>query len=227
MSSASRSMPFLFVEICAQNDFLLPEAPMLVSNVESVVRNMDVLRREIGRAGAPALAGMDVHTPLDPEFKSNDLPPHAIAGTPGQQPHAGARDRSARIIPVSGQRRPWPNLKEIAELGGKLILEKRQFDLFSNPACREVLNGFGPRQLYLFGATMEHDIQATALSARTVGYEVTIVSDATGSRGRTDEVRGVLLGRGVRFETTEEAVTQITLSLKQRARDKRMRRQSE
>lgn len=59
---------------------------------------------------------------------------------------------------------------------------------------------------------LEHDLRATALSARIMGYEVTIIEDAVVVRDPAEaaKVRGELLGRGVRFAPTDEVLIQIT-----------------
>lgn len=224
MGYARRPLPLLFIEINAQCDFFDP-GPMQVQRADSVVRNMEQLRWRFRRARMPIIAGMDLHQARDFEFSSGRVPPHAIAGTQGQRACAGAADRSAKIIPLSGKRRPWPNIREIVKLGGKLVFEKNQFDLFSNPACREVLKGLDPKIVYLFGATLEEDIHATALSARTVGYDVCVVTDATGIRDENAAgvSRAGMQKRGVKFESTDVAGTEIVLWQKRMERERRQK----
>lgn len=225
MRTHRRALPFLFLELNAQHDFLGPRAALPLANVELVNQNIKWIRQLLQRWKCCLLSGMDAHQQTDPEFAENHLPPHALVGTEGRRPYAGAWDQSAQIIPCSGKRRPWPKIGEIMDSGAKLVLEKRQFDLFSNPASREVLKAFGCQTLYCFGATLEHDIRATALSARTLGYEVVVIGDAVGLRDQAaaEQARGVMLKRGIRFEPCDETSIQIVLRIKRRERETRQK----
>jgi nicotinamidase-related amidase len=82
-----------------------------------------------------------------------------------------------------------------------------------------------PQALYLFGATLEQDIHATALSARTLGYDVVVIGDATGCRDENGAgaTRAGLQRRGVKFETADWAGTEIVLWQKRMERERRQK----
>ncbi len=220
-----RFLPFLFLDINTQNDFLGEQALFGIKGAEEIRRNIRDLMGRIRHAGLVVLAAMDVHAPNAPEFASYNLPPHALIDTPGQEKIYESWERSAKIIPASGQRRPWPKISELTQAGGQLVLEKEHFDLFTNPASVEVLRSFNPKKLFLYGATLEHDVYTTALSARTLGYSVTVIKDATGSMNEQAEATAKvgLLKRGVTFEDTSDTLIEISLWIKRKEREKRMR----
>lgn len=209
--AAPPSLPFLFLDINTLNDFLAPGAPMAGADIDRIKGRIGELADYSRREKLVDIAAADAHAANDPEFAAHGLPPHALAGSEGQKKIRETFVRSAALIPAHGKRRPWPNLRDLRAFGGQLLLEKTQFDLFSNPALRELLRDLNPKQLYLYGATLEHDLRATALSARIMGYEATIVEDAAVVRDPAEaaKVRGELLGRGVRFAPTDEVLIQI------------------
>jgi nicotinamidase-related amidase len=203
--------PFAFVDLNTQEDYFGPSSPLKLPNAAVARKNIALLMAQLQRLRLPLLAGCDAHGAQDPEFQADGLPPHALAGTPGAARIFETRVRGAFCIPVSGKRRPWPDLKKIIQEGGQLVLEKNRFDLFSNPACREVLRPFNVRELVLWGAMLEHDILATALTARALGWEVTLVHDAAAFRSQAGEVkaRHDLGVRGARLALTEEVILRL------------------
>jgi len=217
--------PFIFLDLCTQQDFFGPAAVLNLFNVAPVRKKLLLLMKCAADARVPMVAGCDAHSAGDPEFQRHALPAHALADTPGARKLAATWVRGAQVIPASGKRRPWPDLKPIAERGGQIILEKREFDLFTNPACREVLGTFSPRELILWGGMLEHDVLTTAVSAHIQGYDVTVIEDACARRhaGAAVRARGRLFARGVRFVKTEEVLLRIGQWWKQE--QSRMRRQ--
>jgi nicotinamidase-related amidase len=211
---AVRELPFLRLDLNVQEDFFLPGAPLYVANAEAVRGRLRELARAWGgkeSAALPTLALLDAHASDDAEFTGGALPPHALAGAPGARMLAELRERGAAVIPASGRRSPWPDLDRLRLEGGRLILEKRAHDGFSNPALAEVLRHWRPRELALCGAVLEQDLRATALTARPLGFEVVVLEDAAGRRDAAAavKVRGELERRGVRFETTTAVIKRL------------------
>lgn len=219
--AASRPLPFLFLDLNTLNDFFAPGAPLASEGSVLARGNLRDLARAITRAGLLVLAGVDLHAPDDPEFKALKLAPHALDGTDGRRKISETWMRGVPVIPLSGKRRPWPNIVELRQRGGQVILEKNQVDLFSNPATKELMRTFQPRELILYGALLEHEIHATALTARGLGYEVTVAADATGSKDEraAQAVREGLVRRKVKFEPAEEILMRITLWKKREERE--------
>ncbi|MCZ7647271.1 MAG: isochorismatase family protein [Planctomycetota bacterium] len=216
----SSGITSLFVDLNTLEDFFGARPVVLLSNPERTRANLRELTSWLERHGEPLLSATDAHAPDAPEFAAHGLPPHGVVGTPGAARIRETSRKHAPVIPASGKRQPWPMIGELAAKGGQLVLEKENFDLFDNPAAREVLKGFGARELILFGGLFAYDLRATALSARTLGYEVLILEDAIGiwNAPKAAEVRGELARRGVRFGATDQALQQLAQAQRRSAR---------
>lgn len=225
---SGQGLPFLCVDLDTQEDFfaLTTGAPLRLPNADLARKNIEQLTELAARLRLPVLAGCDAHAAGDPEFAAQRLPPHALAGTAGARKIRETAMRGVSIIPASGRRRPWPDLTDLALRGGGLVLEKKRFDLFSNPACREVVRMLEPRELLMWGAMLEHDVRATALTAHAHGLAVTIVSDAAAhcDPDSATATLGALGRRGVRLQFTEEVVLRLTEWEKKRVQHERRTR---
>lgn len=220
-----KGIPYVFLDLNTIDDFFAPGAPLFAAQAVPARHHLRDLSRSITRAGLIVLAGVDLHLPDDPEFDSHALLPHALEGSPGRQKIAETWVRGVPVIPVGGQRKPWPKMQEIRQRGGQIVLEKNRLDLFSNPALSELLRNLHPAELILYGALLEHDIHATAFTARDLGYEVSVASDACLARDEASAAasREGMLRRHVRFETTDEITLRILLWKKRQEREKHMR----
>jgi nicotinamidase-related amidase len=218
-----RPLPFLFVDVCTQDDFFAPDAPLALPNAAAARRNIGLLARLAAQAGLTILAGCDAHSPDDPEFADGKLPPHALEGTPGVRKIHETLVRGVPFIPRSGQRQPWVDLKSLRERGGQVLVEKGEFDLYSNPACREVIRALNPQELVLYGAMLEHDLYATALTARALGQAVCVASDAAAYRSPETAHAALyeLQHRGVRMAPAEELLLRITAWKRRQERRRR------
>jgi nicotinamidase-related amidase len=204
--------PFLFVDLDLQEDLFSEEAPLKLVNRELALKAILETARELGRLGLPLLSGLDAHEADDPEFGAG-LRLHCLKDTPGARRISALWKRAVPVIPSTGKRQPWPDMSEIRTRGGGLILEKRALDLFSNVALREILRNWEVRELILFGALLEHDVLATALSARTLGYEVTVLNDACGylDAAAAEASRAELRRRGSKVEYVPEVLGRVGL----------------
>lgn len=213
---AGAPLPFIFLDINTLEDFFGAQGAVAAVNRETVRPKIKELAYLIMHSRLMVLAGVDLHAPGDPEFAQYNLPPHGIDRSPGRQKIFETYVRGASVIPPSGKRRPWPNMTELRQRGGQLILEKSQFDFFSNPALHETLKNFQPRELILYGAILEQDIFYTACAARNLLYTVTIAEDACGIRDKAaaEQARAGMLLRGVRFEFTEEVLSRVALTMR-------------
>ncbi|MBI3831590.1 MAG: isochorismatase family protein [Planctomycetes bacterium] len=214
---AGAPLPFIFLDLNTLEDFFGAQGAVAAVNRETARPKIKELAYLIMHAGLVSLAGVDLHAPSDPEFAQFNLPPHGLDRSPGRQKIFETFVRGAAVIPPSGKRRPWPNMTELRQRGGQLILEKSQFDLFSNPALHETLKNFQPRELILYGAILEQDIFYTACAARNFLYTVTIAEDACGIRDKAaaEQARAGMLLRGVTFECTEEILSRVARATRQ------------
>lgn len=217
---ATSSVPYLFLDFNTLEDFFGPKGPVIVTNAEMVRPKIRDLATLASRHGQVVLAIVDLHAPNDPEFAQFQLAPHGLDRSPGRMKIFETYARGPSVIPPSGQRRPWPNMNDLRQRGGQLVLEKTAFDLYSNPAFQEILRNFQPRELIVYGAVFEQDIFYTACTARNFGLSLTVVEDACGIRdaAAAEQARAGMLSRGVVFEPAEEVLSRVDRSLRPAAR---------
>jgi nicotinamidase-related amidase len=72
----------------------------------------------------------------------------------------------------------WEIHGSIAPKKKERIVEKRFSSSFEKTDLQEILNSLGVSKLIVTGLQTEYCVGATSLAARTLGYEVTVVTDA-------------------------------------------------
>ncbi|MCW8130534.1 MAG: isochorismatase family protein [Planctomycetota bacterium] len=217
---ATSSVPYLFLDFNTLEDFFGAKGPMLAPNASQVRSKIRDLASLASKQGLVVLAVVDLHAPNDPEFAQFQLPPHGLDRSPGRMKIFETYTRGPSVIPPSGQRRPWPNMTELRQRGGQLVLEKTTFDLYSNPAFPEILRNFQPEETIAYGAVFEQDLFYTACAMRNFGQSLTIVEDACAIRdpAAAEQARAGMLSRGVHFEPAEEVLSRVERSLRTAAR---------
>ena len=210
--SMIKPAPFLFLDMNTTSDFFDATGVMKVADAALIRKRLRPFVEAITEAKLFTLAVTDSHVKDDPEFAANALPPHGVYGTPGHRKIVETENKAAPVIPVSGQRRPWPNIPEFRQRGGQMLLEKNTFDAFANPAMRELLRSFQPKEVVMYGAVFEQDLKVTAIAARVLAFSVTIIEDLSGHRNPEQRLaaKGEMEKRGVHFEPLEEFMLRFT-----------------
>lgn len=195
----------VFVDIDTQYDFIMPEGRLYVPHAEKRIPNFKRLTETAIRHHIPLISSVDAHRPDDPEFKH--FPPHCLTGTPGQK----------KIIETLGSR---PLIGRNAEAAwkamesyeaGQIILEKRKFDLFSNPIAAPLFLKLKGDRFVVYGVATDYCVKAAALGLLEFGNPVFLVEDAVagitpeGSAAAIEE----LLAQGVQLQTTEEILAKM------------------
>ncbi len=196
---ASRTV---FVDVDTQVDFVEPTGALYVPDAETLKPAFARLVAAAAEHGSTVIASADAHPEDDPEFER--FAPHCVAGTPGQARVRETAPENPRVIAVDGS----------GEEGaaGTVVLEKVEFDLFSNPSADRVFEATGANTAVVFGVALEYCVCAAALGLRERGYETIVVRDATapvtpeGGQRAESELREA----GVRFATTDEVVAALT-----------------
>lgn len=196
----------LFVVVNPTGDFFDFDGVAAVREERGVRRRIEELARCARRAGAPLLFGRDLHEADDKEFTETGLPPHGLAGSDGAELLFEVRGRGLSLIPPSGKRRPWFDMRAWRTEGGTAVLEKTALSLSSNPAFDELVRAVQPVETVLCGAVFEHDLKETACWLTAHGRPTVLADGALGvlDREKAAATRGELLKRGVRFESAEE-----------------------
>ena len=193
----------LFWDVDTQVDFIRPEGKLYVPGAEEIVPNLERLTRWAFSHKVPVIASADAHQPGDKEF---DLyPPHCLAGTPGQEKIPETRLMKQGVIPNR-----TTELTEDLTTAQQIVLEKQQFDVFSNPNADAVLELLNPSRIVLYGVVTEICVAAAARGLLDRGHKISLVTDAirhldeTGSRKLIEEVQH----RGGRLLTTAQVESQ-------------------
>lgn len=139
------------------NDFLDPRGALFCGEagraiVPVVAARIDKARR----LGEPVIYIMDEHRPDDREFEM--FPPHCVAGTRGAA--------------VADELRPRE---------GDILIPKRRYSAFFGTDLDLYLRELGVKELVLVGVCTNICVYFTALDARMLGYEVTVLRDGVAS----------------------------------------------
>ena len=157
----------LFVDVDTQEDFSRADGRLSVPGAEALLPALGAVTDAARARGARVLASADAHTADDPEFAV--FPPHCVEGTDGQRKVAGTVVDGAVTIPASGE--------GLVGAAPQVVLEKRTFSLFSNPAAERILEAERPELCVVYGVATDYCVRATALDAVELGYDATLVVD--------------------------------------------------
>ena len=191
----------LFWDVDTQFDFIQPEGKLYVPGAEKIIENLRRLTAAASKAEILIVASTCAHQPGDAEFQQ--FPPHCLVGTPGQKKISETMVNDHYVIPNRKLDLP-------ADLSGhrQIVIEKQQFDVFSNPNVDELLRRLGKREATLYGVVTEVCVDRAARGLIERGYRVHLVRDAVQhldanlGRATADEITK----HGGRLLTTDEAL---------------------
>jgi len=178
----------MFWDVDTQVDFMLPEGKLYVAGAEQIIPTLAKLTIWAAQHQVLVIASADAHQPGDEEFSL--YPPHCLAGTPGQ----GKIPETSLTPQFNIPNRRGAELPD-AEHYAQIVLEKQEFDVFSNPNTDSLLAQLGKPEVVLYGVVTEICVSAAARGLLDRGYRVTVVEDAIryldAGKGRAflDEVR--------------------------------------
>jgi nicotinamidase/pyrazinamidase len=200
-----------FVDVDTQRDFLLPQGALYVLGSVELLPALRCLTSIAQKIDATVVASADAHAPDDPEFVPNggSFPPHCVTGTPGQQKVSETIVPGAVVVAPEGF--SSQDERDCARAARAVVLEKRTFDLFSNPAASEMVEAGDCAVAY--GVATEYCVRAAVLGLLSRGIRVQLVTDAV--RGIDEE--GVR--RAVKEMRTAGATLTTTEAILQAARN--------
>jgi nicotinamidase/pyrazinamidase len=199
----------VFLDIDTQADFMLPEGALYVKGAEQIVDNLRRLMEFARMHGIPVLSSADAHSADDPSFAQ--WPPHCVVGTAGQRRIPETQFIDATVVPrAAGVFRPP------ASHAGQIIIEKTDYDIWSNPNIEAVLAWLDPRRFVAFGVATEYCVRSSVLSLRNKGFAVDLVLDAIRQIAEGDGRAALeqMQRAGVRPVTTAEVVSGLKASAK-------------
>lgn len=173
----------VFWDVDTQVDFMSPEGELYVHGAETLAPNLARLTEAARTRGITIVHSADDHELSDPEIdvKGGDFvdtfPPHCLTGTPGAaridetEPVAGAVD-----IAWNGT---GFDAGAVASAPA-VVLRKKWFDVFTNPAAEQVLRTLQPDRVVVYGVALDICNRfAVEGMLRLGGFDIVVVKDAT------------------------------------------------
>jgi len=199
----------LLWDVDTQVDFLLPGGRLYVPGAEAIIPNLACLTQFARKMRLPLISSADAHHPDDPELKT--YPPHCLAGTTGQKKIPETLLPNRFVIP----NRPadLPPAKDFQQI----IIEKQQFDVFTNPNTDTLLQQFGSKlQILMYGVVTEICVCAAARNLLRRGHKVTLISDAVRAldEAKASEFIDELLRAGGQLINTNDAVRRTSSTIR-------------
>jgi len=203
------SADFIFWEVDAQADFMLPGGQLYVPGAEKLLPNIRRLTNA-ARAGEVFLVSHGCfHTPDDPEFKT--FPPHCVKGTPG-----------ARFVPealaekfTTVENDPAATLPTDLSQFHQVILEKQTLDIFQSRHASALVERL-PRnaEFVVFGVVTEYCVSFAAKGLLSRGRRVSVVEDAieTLAKVEGDRSKTELKSLGAKITTTNDVLARLAAS---------------
>jgi nicotinamidase/pyrazinamidase len=161
----------IFWDVDTQADFMLPEGKLYVPGAETIIPTLAKLTNWAAQRDVLVVASTDAHQPDDEEFSL--YPPHCLAGTPGQK-----KISETTLLPqFTIANRPLTGLPH-AWRYRQIIIEKQEFDVFTNPNTDPLLKQLGAPEIVLYGVVTEICVSAATRGLLDRGYRVTVLEDA-------------------------------------------------
>ncbi|HEY2822519.1 MAG TPA: isochorismatase family protein [Candidatus Acidoferrum sp.] len=162
----------VFWDVDTQVDFLHPTGTLYLKGVEAILSNLEALTAFALRERIPVVASVCAHEENDAEFE--EFGAHCLVGTMGQKKIAETQLEDYRIIPAHRVDFAGDHASV-----SQLVVEKRDFDVFTNPNAESVLECFSRRaQYFVYGVVSEICVSAAAMGLLARGCRVSIVEDA-------------------------------------------------
>jgi nicotinamidase/pyrazinamidase len=195
-----KNAALLIVDV--QNDFC-PGGALAVPDGDRVVEPLSQIAEYFAAAGVPVLASRDWHPPVTGHFKEYGgvWPAHCIQDSPGAAFHGGLRLPEGTLVITKGN---TPDSDAYSAFDGQSPDGSRLGD---------ILKALQVEHLFVAGLATDYCVCASALAARTAGFEVTILTDAIAGvdlvAGDSERAIEVMRNAGVHFSSVDEMMKQI------------------
>lgn len=191
-----------FWDVDTQVDFMLPGGKLYVPGAENLIPNLRRLMQAARQQRLLVVSSADCHDRDDEEFRH--YPPHCLAGTPGQEKLLETLLEYRFTIPKQPISLP-ARLTDYQQI----IVEKEQFDVFTNPNIEVLLQQLGPaREFVVFGVVTEICVAYAVHGLLARGYTVQLIRDASESlaKAKAQALFEEIQRRGGKLVTTEEVL---------------------
>ena len=197
------SQDFIFWEVDAQVDFMLPGGKLYVPGAEKLLPNIRRLTDAARQERVFLVSHGCFHTPNDPEFSI--FPPHCVKGTAGAElvPEA-LTDKIARV-PNEAKAKLPEDLSKYQQI----LLEKQTLNIFESRHADALVERLEPQaECVVFGVVTEYCVSFAVKGLLERGRRVAVVQDAIETLKREDGEKaiGELKNLGARLTTAEQAL---------------------
>ena len=194
---------FIFWEVDAQRDFLLPGGNLYVPGAEKLLPTIRRLT-DAARQGKVFLVSHGCfHTPDDPEFKI--FPPHCVKGTAGAELVPEALTENVVRVPNDAESKLPEDLSQYQQI----LLEKQTLNIFESRHADALVRRLGSQaEFVVFGVVTEYCVSFAAKGLLERGRRVAVVQDAIETLKQEDEKKAIeeLERLGTRMTTANQAL---------------------
>jgi nicotinamidase/pyrazinamidase len=204
----------IFWDVDTQVDFMKKEGNLYVPDAEEIIPNLEKLITYARIRHIPLFGSVDHHSISDSEIREKEFdyketfPPHCMAGTPGQE----KIEETKPLHPL------WIETKEydreelkaiIKKHEGEIILQKQEFDVFTNPNTEKLLDIVKPESIVVFGVALDVcDAYAVEGFLKRGDVDIYLVIDAAKpiNKQKGDQLISDWKERGARMITTADII---------------------
>ncbi|MFH1573809.1 MAG: cysteine hydrolase family protein [Acidobacteriota bacterium] len=159
------------LDVDTQKDFILSSGRLAVAGAERMTARLRRVFEFARRSAVTVVSPVHAHQPGDWELKL--FPPHCMIGTEGLK----KVDDTLLRRPLVLENKPLTvSLAESARRHQQIIVERPEWDLFSNPVMADLLRLL-PSHAIVFGVPTEHSIKSATLALKQRGVKAAVVSD--------------------------------------------------
>ncbi len=197
------SRDFIFWEVDAQRDFMLPGGKLYVPGAEKLLPNIRLLTDAARRGRVFLVSHGCFHAPDDPEFKI--FPPHCVKGTPGAELVPEALAEKIARVPNDAEAKLPEDLSQYQQI----LLEKQTLNIFESRHADALLQRLGSQaEFVVFGVVTEYCVSLAARGLLERGRRVAVVRDAIETLKQEDGEKTIaeLERLGARLINTEQAL---------------------
>jgi nicotinamidase/pyrazinamidase len=167
------SQHFIFWEVDAQADFMLPGGKLYVPGAEKLLPNIRRLTDAAREAKVFLVSHGCFHAPDDPEFKI--FPPHCVKGTAGAELVPEALTEKVARVPNDAAAKLPEDLSKYQQI----LLEKQTLNIFESRHAEALVRRLGSQaEFVVFGVVTEYCVSFAAKGLLERGRRVAVVQDA-------------------------------------------------
>jgi nicotinamidase/pyrazinamidase len=200
------SREFIFWEVDAQADFMMPGGKLYVPGAEKLLPTIRRLT-DAARQGLVFLVSHGCfHTPDDPEFKI--FPPHCVKGTAGAELVPEALTENVVRVPNDAAAKLPEDLSRYQQI----LLEKQTLNIFESKHADALVQRLGSQaEFVVFGVVTEYCVSFAVKGLLERGRRVAVVQDAIETLKQEDGEKTIaeLEERGARLTTADQVLAAL------------------